>query len=306
MYNDYKVLVDGLNSILGSEKIKFNELMSKHTTFKLGGPSDVMIFPSSESELKDSMKEIIKSKVPYFVLGSGSNLLVKDGGIRGVVVNLTKFEDISVEGTKIKAYSGAKLWKISSIACENALSGFAFACGIPGTIGGAINMNAGAYGGEMSQVISKVNVIDTNGESLSIDKKDMEYGYRSTVIMRKKYLIVSCEISLTHGDRDEIHKEIEDLMYRRNSKQPLNYPSAGSTFKRPPGYFAGKLIEDSGLRGYIHKNVMVSEKHCGFIVTRNSSATAKEVLELIDIVKERVYNNFKVNLEMEVRVIGED
>lgn len=306
MYGNYKVLLEQLKFILCSENIKIDESMKKYTTFKLGGVCDIMIFPSSEEELIESMKCIIKNKVPYFVLGRGSNLIVKDKGIRGVVVNLTKLNRVIIEKNIIKAESGANLSNVSIVAKDNSLRGFSFACGIPGTIGGAVNMNAGAYGGEMSQVVIGVKVIDLNGEVFYIPKEEIEFGYRRTTIMEKKYIVIRCDISLEYGNKEEIHDEMKDLMYKRKMKQPIEYPSAGSTFKRPKGYFAAKLIEDCGFRGYTHKNVMVSEKHCGFIVTRNENATASEVLELIDIVKNRVYDKFNVMLDMEVRIIGED
>ena len=306
MYSDYKILLERLKFILSSEKIRMDELMKKHTTFKLGGICDIMIFPSTEEELIESIKCIIKNKVPYFILGCGSNILVKDKGIRGVVVNLTKFNKIVVENNIIRAQSGSSLSDIATIAKDNSLSGFAFACGIPGSFGGAIYMNAGAYGGEMSNIVLGVRVIDLNGEVFYISRENMEFGYRTTTIMKNKYLVISCDISLKRGRKEEIYDEMKELMYKRKLKQPIEYPSAGSIFKRPEGYFAGKLIDDCGLRGYIHKNVMVSEKHCGFIVTRNENATTSEVLELINIVKDKVYNKFNVILEMEVKVVGED
>ncbi len=306
MHNNYDDLLKSLKGILREDSIKVNEPMSLHTTFKVGGPCDFMVYPKTKDEVINLIRFIKDNDIPYFILGSGSNLLVRDGGIRGIVINMGSFNDIKVHGNIIKANSGARLFDISNIARDNSLSGFSFACGIPGTIGGAINMNAGAYGGEMKDVIKEVNVINTHGEVINLKNKDIDFGYRDTVIMRNKYIILDCEIELFPGNKEEIYMEIKDLMHKRNSKQPLEFPSAGSTFKRPKGYFAGKLIEDSGLRGYIHKNVMVSDKHCGFIVTKNKDATAKEILELIDIVKERVYNNFKVDLSLEVRVVGED
>lgn len=305
MHGNYERLIYFLKNCLKDENIKINESMKKHTTFNIGGPCDVMIFPESEYEFINSMKEIIDKKFPYFILGYGSNIIVKDGGIRGVVINLTKFNKISVKKNIINAKAGAKLCDISNIACENSLSGFEFACGIPGTIGGAVTMNAGAYGGEMSHIIHKVKVMDYEGNIFDICNENMDFGYRSTVIMKKKYIVIDCDILLQFGDKNEIQENINDFTIRRNLKQPLDYPSAGSVFKRPDGYFAGKLIEDSNLRGYIHKNAMVSDKHCGFIVNR-SCANSKDVLELIDIIKQKVYENFKVELELEVRIIGED
>lgn len=305
MDNRYKELLLELGKVLKSENIKLNEEMKNYTTFKVGGPCDIMIFPTNEEEFINSIKEILKSKVPYFILGLGSNLLVKDGGIRGVVVNITKFNEIKVKGNVLKAKCGAKLKDVSNIAYENSLEGMCFACGIPGTIGGAITMNAGAYGGEISEVIKSVRVIDKEGNVLTINKDEMEFGYRSTIVMKKGYMVIDCELQLEFGDKEKIKEKIDDLTLKRETKQPLECASAGSTFKRPEGYFVGKLIEDLGLRGYTHKNAMISEKHCGFVINK-SNATAEEILELIDIIKKKVYDKFKVQLELEVRVIGED
>lgn len=304
---NYEELILNLKNILKNDDIKLNELMRNHTTFKIGGPCDIMIFPNNELEFVNSIREIIKFNIPYFILGLGSNLIVKDGGIRGVVINLTKFNNISVKDNIINAKSGAKLCDISNKAYENSLTGFEFACGIPGTIGGGVNMNAGAYGGELSFVINRVKVIDSNGEVFYISKDEMDFSYRSTKIMKNNYVMIECDIELKKGNKEEIKKVIDDLTNRRESKQPLEFPSAGSIFKRPEGYYAGKLIEDSGLRGYVHKNVMISDKHCGFIVSiEPNKVKASEVLELIQIIRDKVYKKFNVNLEMEVKVVGED
>ncbi len=304
---NFEKLIPNLKKFLKDEDIKLNELMKNHTTFKIGGPCDVMIFPNNELEFINSVREIIKLNIPYFILGLGSNLIVKDGGIRGVVINLTKFNDINIKDNIINAKSGARLCDISNKAYENSLTGFEFACGIPGTIGGGVNMNAGAYGGELSYVISRVKVIDNTGKVFYISKDEMEFSYRSTKIMKNKYVMIECDIELKKGNKEEIKKVIDDLTNKRESKQPLEFPSAGSIFKRPEGYYAGKLIEDSGLRGYVHKNVMISNKHCGFIVNiEPEKVKASEVLELIQIVRDRVYKKFNINLEMEVKVVGED
>lgn len=305
MCYDYKNLLDCLKKILNNGNIKINELMENHTTFKLGGPCDIMVFPESEGELISIMEEIITRKVPYFILGLGSNLIVKDGGIRGVVINLTKFNKINVRGNVISAEAGARLCDISDIAYESSLTGFEFFCGIPGTVGGAVTMNAGAYGGEISHVIQKIKVMDCSGKIFDITRDEIDFGYRSTVVMKNKYVILECDMILNFGNKVEVRDRINDFTLRRSSKQPLDYPSAGSIFKRPQGYFAGKLVEDSGLRGYIYKGAMVSEKHCGFILNI-SHAKSSEILELIEIIKDRVYNKFKVNLELEVKVVGED
>lgn len=300
-------LILSLEKILKGDDIKINELMKNHTTFKVGGPCDIMIFPNDEDEFVGSIKEIIKFNVPYFILGSGSNLIVKDGGIRGVVINTTKFKNISVKGNLINAKCGDKLSDVSRVAYENSLTGFEFACGIPGTIGGGVNMNAGAYGGEMSFVIKRVKVIDKTGKVFYIPNEEMEFSYRSTVMMKNGYTMIDCDIELKQGDKSEIKNLIDDLSMKRENKQPLEFPSAGSVFKRPEGYYAGKLIEDSGFRGYIHKNVMISNKHCGFIVSiEQDKVKARDILELIEIVRNKVYSKFNVNLELEVRIVGED
>lgn len=305
MNYDYGCLLDCFRKFLKDENIKLNEFLRKHTTFKVGGPCDIMVFPEDEQELINVMKEIFALKIPYFILGLGSNIIVKDGGIKGVVVNLTRFSNIFVSGNIIRAEAGARLCDISQIAYENSLTGFEYFCGIPGTIGGSVTMNAGAYGGEMSHVIKRVKVIDCEGEIFYIDKEKMEFNYRSTLIMSNKYIVISCDIILSIGDKVKINEKISDFTSRRNLKQPLEYPSAGSIFKRPQGYFAGKLIEDSGLRGYVYNDAMVSEKHCGFILNR-SCAKSRDILDLIEIVRCKVYENFKVNLELEVKIVGED
>lgn len=305
MYYNYEGLLDCFRKFLKSENIKINEFMKKHTTFEVGGPCDIMVFPESEQEIIYIMREIFAQKVPYFILGLGSNIIVKDGGIKGVVVNLIRFNKMFVNKNIISAEAGSKLCDISEIAYENSLTGFEYFCGIPGTIGGSVTMNAGAYGSEMSYVIKRIKVIDCEGKIFYIDNKDMEFEYRSTLVMKKKYIVISCDIILQFGDKIKIKEKISDFTLRRNLKQPLEYPSAGSIFKRPQGYFAGKLIEDSGMRGYIYNNAMVSEKHCGFILNM-SCAKSKDILDLIDIVKRKVYENFKVNLELEVKIVGED
>lgn len=301
----YENLICFLKKFLKDENIRENELMMNHTTFRIGGPCDIMVFPETEFELVSVIREVLDRNIPYFVLGLGSNLIVRDGGIRGVVINLVKFKKISVQGNVISSEAGARLCDISSIAYENSLKGFEFACGIPGTMGGAVVMNAGAYDGEISHVIHKIKIIDSEGKIHVIDKEDMEFGYRKTLVSNKLYILISCDIILGFGSKEEIKRNIDDFTFRRNLKQPLEYPSAGSVFKRPEGYFAGKLIQDSGLRGYVHKNAMVSEKHCGFIINK-SEASSRDVLELIDIVRDRVYSKFGVELELEVKVVGEE
>lgn len=305
MYEKFEELVYNLRKVLKEENIKIKETLDKYTTFKVGGPCDIMVFPETEEEFSKVIKEANIYEIPYFILGLGSNLIVREGGIRGIVINMIKFNKITVNGKIITAQAGAKLCDVSQFAYSNSLYGFEFACGIPGTIGGAVSMNAGAYGGEMSQVIESIKVIDVLGNIVELKKHEIDFGYRKTIIFRKKYVVISCKISLELGEKNKIKTSIDDLTNRRVSKQPLEYPSAGSIFKRPEGYYTGKLIEDCGLRGYIHKNVMVSDKHCGFIVSRGNT-NAKEILELIDIIRNKVYDKFGVELELEVKIVGED
>lgn len=302
---NYESSINLFKNFLGEDCVKINEPMKFHTTFKLGGPCDVMVFPRTENEFINVMKEILINNIPYFILGCGSNLIVKDGGIRGIVVNLTKFNNIRVKGKHVSCDAGAKMSDISSASYENSLTGFECFSGIPGTIGGAVTMNAGAYDGEISSVINKVKVMNSLGELFEISRNDMEFSYRRSTVMKNNYVLISCDIILKIGDKSEIKNKIDDLTKRRSSKQPLEYPSAGSIFKRPEGYFAGKLIDDSNLRGYVHKNAMVSSKHCGFIINKSNAKTV-EVLELIEIVRSKVYEKFKVNLELEVKIVGED
>lgn len=302
---NYEGSINVFKSFLDKDCVKINESMKFHTTFKLGGPCDIMVFPKTENEFISVMREILNNKIPYFILGSGSNIIVKDGGIRGVVVNLTKFNNIKVDGMLISCDAGAKMNDVSSVSYENSLTGFECFSGIPGTIGGAVTMNAGAYGGEISSVINKVKVMNSVGDIFEFSRDDMEFSYRTSNIMKNNYVLISCDIILKIGDKNEIKNKIDDLTKRRSLKQPLEYPSAGSIFKRPHGYFAGKLIDDSNLRGYVHKNAMVSSKHCGFIINKSNAKTI-EVLELIEIVRSKVYENFNVNLELEVKIVGED
>ena len=306
MYQNYDDIYKNLINFLSLEDIKVNEPMFKHTTFRTGGVCDIMIFPNSEFEFLNVMKEIIKFNIPYFILGMGSNIIVRDKGIRGIVINLLKLNKVQVIDNVISASSGAMLHSISDKACENSLEGFSFACGIPGTIGGAIMMNAGAYGGEISQVVKRVKVMDSLGNVFDIYENDLDFSYRSSVVMKKKYIVIDCDIVLSYGKEEDIRKSIEELTFKRKSKQPLEYASAGSIFKRPEGYFVGKMVEEVGMRGYVHKNVMVSQKHCGFIVSKAEKVSASEILELIDIVKKKVYDKFNVELTLEVKIVGEE
>lgn len=279
--------------------------MSRHTTFRIGGPADFYLCPHSTKEVQEIVEICKEENLPYFVLGNGSNLLVSDKGYRGVVIQLWKnFSDITVKDCCIQAKAGALLSKVAAEALEAGLTGMEFASGIPGTIGGAAFMNAGAYGGEMKDIIKSVKVLDTQGEVRILPKEELKMGYRTSIVKEKGYTVLSVELELSKGNREEIRNTMEDLKERRTSKQPLEMPSAGSTFKRPEGYFAGKLIMDSGLRGFSVGGAQVSEKHCGFVVNKGG-ATAMDVLNLIREVQRRVKEQFGVDLETEVRFLGE-
>jgi UDP-N-acetylmuramate dehydrogenase len=292
-------ILEKLSTITNEKNIFQNEPMKKHTTFRTGGPADILVTPTSEKE----MIECLKLDVKKTTIGNGSNLLVKDGGIRGLVIQTTKLNNIRVEGENIFAESGAFLSKISNVAKDNSLTGIEFASGIPGTLGGAVAMNAGAYGGEMKDVILKTRYADCDGNVFEIT--DHEFDYRKSFFTGKEYVILSSEIQLHKGVKSEIEEKMKELMNSRNSKQPVNMPSAGSTFKRPTGFFAGKLIEDSGLKGYSIGGASVSTLHAGFIVN-NGEATSKDILNLISYIQNKVYENYNVKLETEVKIIGED
>lgn len=290
---------------LGSDNVKLQEPMSKHTTFRIGGPADFYLCPHSTKEVQQAVQICKEENLPYFILGNGSNLLVSDKGYRGVIIQLWKnFSDISVKGCCITAKAGALLSKVAAESLEAGLTGMEFASGIPGTIGGAVFMNAGAYGGEMKDIIKEVKVLDDQGEVRVLSNEEMKLGYRTSIVKEKGYTVLSAVLELKKGEPSVIRETMEDLKNRRTSKQPLDMPSAGSTFKRPEGYFAGKLIMDSGLRGFSVGGAQVSEKHCGFVVNKGG-ATAEDVTVLIREVQRRVKEKFGVELETEVRFLGE-
>ena len=280
-----------------------NEPMSRHTTFRVGGPAGLFASVAIE-DLSQLMTYCKEHQIPVTILGNGSNVLVADAGIDGLVISLGKEASaIQVEGDCITVEAGALLSQVANAALEQGLGGLAFAAGIPGTIGGAVYMNAGAYGGEIKDCIVSAKVLTKEGERVVLKKEDLQLSYRNSVILQKGYLVLEATFSFEKGNPAEIQEEIKELNKRRREKQPLEYPSAGSTFKRPEGYFAGKLIEDAGLRGYRVGDAQVSEKHCGFVVNRGE-ATAKDVAQLISDVQNRVMDEFGVKLEPEVRMIG--
>lgn len=287
------------------EWVKEQEPMAKHTTFRVGGPADYFVSPADSGEVK-KLTELCKAEgVPYYIVGNGSNLLVSDEGYRGVIIAIGReMSRIEVQGTEIHAQAGALMSQIAAAALENELAGFEFASGIPGTIGGAAVMNAGAYGGEMKDVIWQVTVLDGEGNTLVLSQDELEFGYRTSIVMKKGYIVLEVCIRLEKGSREDILAKMEDFKQRRISKQPLEYPSAGSTFKRPEGYFAGKLIQDAGLRGFTVGGAQVSEKHSGFVINKGG-ATAQDVNRLMQEVSDRVYKEFGVRLEPEVRRLGE-
>ena len=290
---------------LGSDNVYRNEPMKKHTTFRIGGPADYYLCPHSAKEIQKVVEICREEKLPYFILGNGSNLLVSDKGYRGAVIQLWKnVSDIGVEGCLIHAKAGSSLAKIAAQALEEGLTGMEFAAGIPGTLGGAVVMNAGAYGGEMRDILKEVLVMDQQGKIFTLEKKDLKLGYRTSAVKEKGYIVLAAALELRPGNREEIKKLMEDLKQRRVEKQPLELPSAGSTFKRPEGYFAGKLIMDAGLRGFSIGGAQVSEKHCGFIVN-TGGASASDVLALIREVQKKVRDKFGVELETEVKFLGE-
>ncbi|MBV4422968.1 UDP-N-acetylmuramate dehydrogenase [Clostridium tyrobutyricum] len=303
--NKFRDFSNDLIKILDEKDIKIDEPMSSHTSFKVGGPADILITPESADQVLDAVKLCKSKNVPYYIMGNGSNLLVKDGGIRGVVVKLTKLKSIKIQGSRIIVSSGACLKDVSQKALDNSLTGFEFACGIPGSVGGAVTMNAGAYNGEISNVIESVIVIDNHTKKRILNLEQLELAYRMSSILKYGYIVLQVTFKLEKGDHSKINDRIENLNRRRSEKQPLEYPSAGSTFKRPEGHFAAKLIEDSGLKGMSVGGAQVSEKHSGFIINKED-ATSKDILDLIKLVQDTVKQKFNVDLYTEVRIIGED
>ncbi len=298
-------IIKCFNDLLGEEKVRISEPMNRHTTFRIGGPADYFLLPSTAEEVKKILEICKEKELPYFILGNGSNLLVSDEGYCGVIIQLYRnYGGITVEGTDIRAGAGALLSQIASAAKNASLTGFEFAGGIPGTLGGAVVMNAGAYGGEMKDVLKEVTVMTEQGEIMTIPAEKLEMGYRTSLVKKAGYLVLEAVISLKVGDVEEIKAIMKDLTEKRVSKQPLEYPSAGSTFKRPEGYFAGKLIMDAGLRGYQVGGAQVSEKHCGFVINKGN-ATAADVCGLMKDVQEKVQEQFGVTLEPEVKFLGE-
>ena len=301
-----ETVIAGLAGLVPEENILVNEPMKKHTTFRIGGEAACYVKIENADQLAAVQQFLQKEAVPVQVLGNGSNLLFGDEGFAGVVLEICdKMNEIRVEGTKIIVQAGALMSKVARVAYENSLTGFEFAAGIPGTIGGGTVMNAGAYGGELKQVISSVKLLDETGKIVELSNEEMEFGYRTSIVKKKPYIVLEVTLQLRSGKQEDILAVMEDLAFRRRDKQPLEYPSAGSTFKRPEGYYAGELIMKSGLRGYRVGGAQVSEKHCGFVIN-TGDATAEDVLQLMEHVKNTVKATFGVELEPEVIVIKKE
>ena len=298
-----KELVHELSCVLTGGRVSTKEPMSLHTTFRTGGAADIFAEPSDIGELKKAL-ELLKGE-PFYLIGNGSNLLVSDKGIRGVVLHLTKgFDHIKVEGNTIICGSAATLSQIARVALDNSLSGFEFAAGIPGSLGGAVVMNAGAYDGEMRQVVKRVTLLDYEGRIVQKNVEEMHFAYRHSLLKEERFIVLEALIELQKGIPSDIRNKMNDLAARRREKQPLEYPSAGSTFKRPNGYFAAKLIQDAGLRGFCVGGAQVSQKHCGFVINRGN-ATSADIYKLIREVQKRVRDRLGVTLETEVICLGE-
>ena len=295
-----------LCSLMGEDRISFSEPMVDHTTFRIGGEAEAFVRVETIEELSELRSFCNREEIPFFFLGKGSNILVSDKGISGVVATFgEKMCKVSLKEDMIIAEAGATLASVAGFALQKGLTGMEFAAGIPGSVGGALRMNAGAYGGDMSQVVGWVRVLEPDGNIKTILGAHMEFGYRTSILKDLPYIALACGIQLMPGDEKVIRMKMLELAARRREKQPLEYPSAGSTFKRPEGYFAGKLIEEAGLRGKKIGGAMVSEKHCGFIVN-DDGATAEDVKNLIELVRKKVYEQAGVLLEPEVIFVGEE
>ena len=285
----------------GSDRVLLEEPMKRHTTFRIGGPAEVFVMPGNLEEMQRILEICRTEDLPYFILGNGSNLLVSDRGYRGVVIQLDRnFGEVKVEGTEIHASAGALLSTIAVAARRASLTGFEFAGGIPGTLGGAVTMNAGAYGGEIRDVILSARVMTKAGDVRELSAEELDLSYRHSIIQEKDLIVLSADFAFAHGDEEQVKEQMRQLNTQRREKQPLEYGSAGSTFKRPEGYFAGKLIQDAGLKGYRSGDVMVSEKHSGFVVNVGKG-TCGDAMRVIEHVQRTVYEQFGVALELEVK-----
>lgn len=301
-----EAVIRALEKFVPRGDICLQEPMQKHTTFRIGGPADCFVQIENKEQLIRLQRYLKQLGMPFFMLGNGSNLLVSDKGYQGIVLQIgQKMSKIEVDGNVITAQAGAAMSQVARAALEHGLTGLEFTSGIPGTIGGGVVMNAGAYDGELSGVVTQVNVVNSEGECMELENDSMEFGYRTSIIRNNSFTVTEVILKLEEGDREQIRAKMEDLAARRREKQPLEYPSAGSTFKRPRGNFAGKLIMDAGLRGFQIGGAKVSEKHCGFIVN-TGNATAEDVRDVISEVRKQVKERFHVDLEPEILFLGFD
>ena len=299
-----EAVIQALRKFVPEENICLQESMASHTTFRIGGLADCFVQLENTEQLIKVQKYLSQVGVPFFVLGNGSNLLVSDAGFRGVILQIgSKMNRVTVEGNVIVAQAGASMAQIARTAMEHELTGMEFASGIPGTIGGGVVMNAGAYGGELSQIVTQVNVVNSEGGIMELDNETMEFGYRTSTIRNNPFTVTEVILRLEKGDRQQIRERMEELAAKRREKQPLEYPSAGSTFKRPAEHYAGQLIMEAGLRGFQCGGAKVSDKHCGFVINAGN-ATAEDVRKLIREVQARVKDRFNVDLETEVLFLG--
>lgn len=302
---DVKRYKEVISSQFDADTLLWQEPMKLHTSFKIGGPADLFFMPKSIDNLLEMIQLCRELSLPFYIMGNGSNLLVGDKGYRGVVIQVYKnLSGFKIEGNIVRAEAGILLSKLANRIYDAGLEGFEFASGIPGTLGGAVYMNAGAYGGEMKDVILWAEVLTRHGQIKRMSNKELELGYRHSALMKDGDIVLSTELRLMAGDQKEIRGKMDDLNFRRKDKQPIEKPSAGSTFKRPEGYYAGKLIMDAGLRGYRMGGAQVSEKHCGFVIN-TGNATSRDVMDLIKYIQKKVKTQFGVDLEPEVRMIGD-
>ncbi|HEY5555479.1 UDP-N-acetylmuramate dehydrogenase [Acetobacterium sp.] len=297
-------LIKKLNAVMAAENIRLNEPMKNHTSFKVGGPVDILLMPQTKQEVGEALAICRESAIPLYVIGNGSNLLVQDGGVRGIILQTKGLKQVTVQGETLMAEPGISLKDLADIALEEELTGLEFASGIPGSLGGAVTMNAGAFDGEMKNIIESIEVITENGNINTIPVEACDFGYRKSVLQKYNWVLVGINLALSKGDYHEIKDKMLDFNTRRQDKQPLEYPSAGSTFRRPEGYYAGKLVQDAGFRGYSIGGAQVSEKHSGFVINKGD-ATAADILGLISTIQAGVKEKFGVDLKTEVIVIGE-
>ena len=285
--------------------VKFNEPMSNYTSYKTGGIADIVALPENAESLKAVLTILREYNMPVYLFGNCTNILVRDKGIRGAVILTGRLNDIEVEGNFITASAGVSMAKLAATAYEASLTGAEAVSGIPGSVGGAVSMNAGSYGTSIEDILVSSQYLDENLNICTLQKEQHQFGYRTSFFTDKNYVILNSTFAFTHGDKKRIKRDMLEYARKRKSSQPLEYPSCGSVFKRPVGHFAGKLIQDAGLKGYTVNGAQVSEKHAGFIINKGG-ATSKDILAIIDYIKSVVYNKYKVNLELEVKIIGEE